>query len=84
MKQVNELHNNLKLIRSRLGLSQQQLANLAGVTRQTISFVESGQVAPSVMMTLRLANALGCQVQDLFWIDQDSHEIGFIGEEISQ
>lgn len=75
MNQDNELCNNLKLLRTRLGLSQQQLANLAGVTRQTISFVESGQGAPSVMMTLRLAKALGCQVEDLFWIDQDFSEI---------
>lgn len=52
-------------------MSQQALANLAGVTRQTISGVESGQYAPSVAITLRLAKALGCQVEDLFWLEQD-------------
>ncbi|MBD2771369.1 substrate-binding domain-containing protein [Iningainema tapete] len=75
MKQDNNLRNNLKSIRTRLGMSQQDLANIAGVTRQTISGVESGQYAPSVAITLRLAKALGCQVEDLFWLDEDLPEI---------
>jgi molybdate-binding protein/DNA-binding XRE family transcriptional regulator len=75
MKQDNDLRNNLKSIRTRLGMSQQDLANLAGVTRQTISGVESGQYAPSVAITLRLAKALGCQVEDLFWLEQDLPQI---------
>jgi len=75
MKQDSDLRNSLKSIRTRLGMSQQDLANLAGVTRQTISGVESGQYAPSVATTLRLAKALGCQVEDLFWLEQDLPEI---------
>ncbi|MEH2425452.1 MAG: substrate-binding domain-containing protein [Nostoc sp.] len=75
MKQDSDLRNNLKLIRTRLGMSQQDLANIASVTRQTISGVESGQYAPSVAITLRLAKALGCQVEDLFWLERDLPEI---------
>ncbi|MBR8840079.1 MAG: helix-turn-helix domain-containing protein [Stigonema ocellatum SAG 48.90 = DSM 106950] len=75
MKQDRNLRNNLKSIRTRLGLSQQDLASLAGVTRQTISGVESGQYAPSVTITLHLAKALGCQVEDLFWFEQDLPEV---------
>ncbi|WP_016871930.1 substrate-binding domain-containing protein [Fischerella thermalis] len=69
------LRNNLKQIRTRLGMNQQDLANLAGVTRQTISGVESGQYAPSTTISLRLAKALGCQVEDLFWLEEDLPEI---------
>lgn len=75
MKQDDNLRNNLKSIRTRLGMSQQDLANLAGVTRQSISGVESGQYAPSVAITLRLAKALGCKVEDLFWLEQDLPEV---------
>lgn len=75
MKQDSKLLNNLKSIRTRLDMSQQDLADLAGVTRQTISGVESGQYAPSVVITLRLAKALGCQVEDLFWLERDLPEI---------
>lgn len=75
MKQDSDFRNNLKAIRTRLGMSQQDLANIASVTRQTISGVESGQYAPSVAITLRLAKALGCQVKDLFWLERDLPEI---------
>ncbi|MEH1848861.1 MAG: substrate-binding domain-containing protein [Nostoc sp.] len=63
--------NNLKAIRNRLGMSQQELANITGVTRQTIGAVETGQCAPSVTISLRLAKALGCQVEDLFWLGEE-------------
>jgi molybdate-binding protein/DNA-binding XRE family transcriptional regulator len=56
----------------RLGLSQQDLASLAGVSRQTIGGVESGQTALSVTVALRLTHALGCRVEDLFWLEQES------------
>ena len=75
MKQENDLCNNLKQIRLRLGMSQQDVAAIAGVSRQTIGGVESGQYAPSTTVALRLAKALGCQVEDLFWLEQDTAEI---------
>ncbi len=75
MKQDNDLCNNLKQIRLRLGMSQQDLAAVAGVSRQTIGGVEAGQYAPSTTVALRLAKALGCHVEDLFWLEQDTPEI---------
>ncbi len=75
MKPDNNLCNNLKQIRLRLGLSQQDLAAIAGVSRQTIGGVEAGQYAPSTAVALRLARALGCQVEDLFWLEADSISI---------
>ncbi|MDB9306603.1 substrate-binding domain-containing protein [Nodularia spumigena CS-591/12] len=78
MVKQDELRNKLKQTRIRLGMSQQDLANLANVTRQTISGVESGQYAPSTTIALRLAKALGCQVEDLFWLEQDLPEIAAV------
>ena len=52
-------------------MSQQELANIAGVTRQSIGAVETGQCAPSVTISLRLAKALGCKVEDLFWLGEE-------------
>jgi len=75
MKLDVNICNNLKSIRTRLGMSQQELANIAGVTRQTIGGVESGQYAPSVAVSLRLANALGCQVEEIFWLEKDLPEV---------
>ncbi len=72
MKQEQGLCNRLRQLRLRFGMSQQDLATVAGVSRQTISGVESGQYAPSATIALRLAKALGCRMEDLFWLENDS------------
>lgn len=68
----DDLRNGLKQTRLRLGLSQQDVAKMVGVSRQTISGVESGQTALSVTVALKLSKALGCRVEDLFWLDQET------------
>ena len=66
------LQNRLRAVRVRLGRSQQELAQAAGVTRQTVGGIEGGQYAPSATVALRLARALGCQVEDLFWLEEET------------
>lgn len=56
-------------------MSQQELAALAGVTRQTVSGVESDLYAPSAVVALRLARVLGCSVEDLFWLEEDAPDV---------
>jgi molybdate-binding protein/DNA-binding XRE family transcriptional regulator len=56
----------LRLARQARGLSQQQLAGMAGVTRQAVSAVESGHSDPSLRVALALARVLGSTVEDLF------------------
>jgi putative molybdopterin biosynthesis protein len=56
----------LRLARQTRGLSQQQLAQMAGVTRQAVSAVESGHSDPSLRVALALARALGMTVEELF------------------
>jgi DNA-binding XRE family transcriptional regulator len=72
------LHNNLKALRLRLGLNQQELARRAGVTRQTISGVESGLYLPSTLVALRLARALGCRVEDLLWLEEETTSLDVV------
>jgi putative molybdopterin biosynthesis protein len=75
MKMEGRLRNNLKEIRTRRGMSQQDLAASAGVTRQTISGVESDLYAPSAAVALRIARVLGCRMEDLFWLEEDAPDI---------
>ena len=56
----------LRLARQARGLSQQQLAGMATVTRQAVSAVESGHSDPSLRVALALARALGLTVEELF------------------
>jgi molybdate-binding protein/DNA-binding XRE family transcriptional regulator len=60
------LDNTLKQHRERLGLSQQDLSALVGVSRQAIVAIEGGRQVPSTSLSLRLARALRCGVEDLF------------------
>jgi putative molybdopterin biosynthesis protein len=56
----------LRLARQSRGYSQQQMADMAGVTRQAITAVESGQSDPSLRTALALAHALGMTVEEVF------------------
>ena len=62
------LGNRLKVARAERGLSQEELAALTGVTRQTISSIETGQYVPSTLLALRLAGVFGKPVEDLFFL----------------
>ncbi len=72
MKEGNGMQNQLKTIRARLGLSQQELATAAGIARQTIGGIEAELYAPSAIVALRLARALGCRVEEIFWLEEES------------
>lgn len=50
-------------------LTQTQLAELVGVTRQTIAFIEKGDFSPSIALALRLARALNTPINELFWLE---------------
>jgi putative molybdopterin biosynthesis protein len=60
--------NRLREKRQSLGLSQKQLADSAGITRQAVCAVEANQYSPATSVALQLARALRCRVEDLFSI----------------
>ena len=66
------LLNRLKVARAEHDLSQERLASLAGVTRQTISSIETGQYTPSTLLALILAQKLGKRVEELFFLEETS------------
>ena len=63
------LLNRLRIARAELDLSQGELALAVGVSRQTISSIETGQYCPSTVLALRLAHALGEPMERLFWLE---------------
>lgn len=58
--------NHLRSVRTKLGLSQGELAVRVGVTRQAVSAIESNLYLPTTAVALRLASVLSCRVEDLF------------------
>lgn len=61
------LKNNLKEVRNKKGFSQAQLANLVGVSRNTISSIETGQFNPTAKLALVLCVALDKKFEDIFY-----------------
>ena len=61
------LKNRLKVARAEKGLSQTQLAELVGVSRNTISSIETGQFNPTAKLALLLCIALDWKFEDLFY-----------------
>jgi putative transcriptional regulator len=64
------LKNRLKVARAELNISQEQLANLAGVSRQTISSIETGQYCPTAKLALILSICLNKKFDKLFYIEE--------------
>lgn len=65
------LGNRLKVARAEKNLSQEELAKLVGVTRQTIGSIETGQYCPSALLAFLLAKRLEKPVVDLFYLEGD-------------
>lgn len=67
MKEI-EVENRVKLARVEKGLTQEQLADEIGVTRQTIGLLEAGKYNPTLKLCLMLAKVTGKSLDELFWI----------------
>lgn len=65
------LHNHLKEYRARLGVNQQEMGKLVGVSRQTISQIERGDYSPSVTLALKIAKVCNTTVEDIFEYEED-------------
>ena len=65
------LYNRLKEFRAKLGVNQQQMGALVGVSRQTISQIERGDYSPSVALALKIAKVCEASVEDIFSYEED-------------
>ena len=74
------LQNNLKQARAKTGLTQSELAQRAGISRQAYSNLESGLSNPSTEVALRLAQSLAERVESLFYLPE--HPIEAMAAEV--
>jgi putative transcriptional regulator len=63
-----EFENALRLARVEKNLSQQELGDLVGVTRQTIGLIEAGKYNPTLKLCLLLTQVLDKSLEELFWV----------------
>lgn len=67
--------NRVKVARVERDLTQEQLAERTGVTRQTIGLIERGGYNPTLKLCLAIARAVGKTLDELFWMEED-HDQG--------
>jgi putative transcriptional regulator len=68
----NNLSNNLRKLRFDNGqMTQQELADKAGVTRQTIIAIEAGGYAPSLPLAFKIAQTFGVSIEDVFQYENE-------------
>ena len=73
----SEMQNQVRRLRFEHGqMTQQQLADKVGVTRQTIIAIEAGKYAPSLPLAFRIAHAFGGTIEDVFQYDNERQESG--------
>jgi|TARA_B100001113_G_C20568799_1_gene388051 putative transcriptional regulator len=65
-KHHTKLLNNLEELRKSANLTQQELSESAEVSRKSINAIENGIYVPSTVLALKIAETLGCKVEDLF------------------
>lgn len=73
MNDKTKLRNRLKVARAELNISQEQLADMAGVSRQTISSIETGQYCPTAKLALILSRCLQKSFEGLFYLEEEDH-----------
>ena len=65
------MKNHSRVERAILRMTQQQLAERIGVTRQTINAIEAGKYVPSTVLALKMAAVFGKSVDDVFQLDEN-------------
>jgi|TARA_R110002072_G_scaffold70522_27_gene170260 putative transcriptional regulator len=65
------MKNNLKVQRAMKNLTQDNLAKLIGVSRQTINAMESSKYVPSTVLALKLAKVFEVKVEDIFELEDE-------------
>lgn len=62
----------LKSARGALDMSQKEIADIVGVTRQTINAIENGDYNPSIKLCIAICRVLGKTLNDIFWEEEEN------------
>jgi putative transcriptional regulator len=65
------MKNTLRVERAKLNMTQQDLANKVGVSRQTINSIEAERYVPSTVLALKISNVFNTTVNEIFQLEKD-------------
>lgn len=64
----------MKIARTQVSLTQQQLAEKIGVTRQTISLIEKGKYNPTLKLCLEICYVVNKTLDEVFWVEKENEQ----------
>ena len=67
------MNNRIEEIRTERGIKQEDFARLMGVSRQTISSLETGRYNPSIMLAWKIARYFGMSIEDVFIFEDEQN-----------
>lgn len=65
------LKNNLRVLRAKSDITQEELAEKVSVTRVTINNIENGKWVPSTVLALKIARVFAVPLEEVFWLGED-------------
>lgn len=65
------MKNTVKIARVQMDLTQEQLAEQVGITRQTVSLIEKGKYNPTLKLCLSICDVVHKSLDELFWLDKE-------------
>lgn len=65
------MNNKIRVARAEIRMTQQQLADAIGVSRQTVNAIESGKFVPSTVLALKMARLFDKNVEEIFQLDDE-------------
>lgn len=68
------MKNNVKIARVKASLTQQELADKVGITRQTVILIEKGKYNPSLKLCLQICYAVDAKLDEIFWVEKEEFE----------
>ncbi len=71
----NRMAENIQLLRKRAGMSQEQLAEVTGSSRQTVSKWESGESIPDIIACEKMADAFGVSLEDMLHYEEEKNRL---------
>lgn len=66
------VENNIRELRTKLGMTQAQLAELVGIARVSILAIENGRFLPTIETALHISKALGVPIEGIFWLKDET------------
>ncbi len=71
---IQIVKNNVRQSRGEVNLTQEQLADMVGVTRQTIGLIEKQKYNPTIALCLKISQVLNKSIDQLFWLEENEDE----------